>query len=142
MQFIDGAYNNFSAGLTDIFLAIVDTTANGNFALKYFSYLGGTNDDTPLALEVDSNGVAYLAGSTTSTDFPMAGNSVQTTGAGTAVSGFVAAIDPSLYGGVSPKPVPTITTGSSTGVAPPASPVTGLASARRQAVRAPPACLP
>ena len=48
MQYIDGAYNNFSAGLTDIFLAIVDTTANGNFALKYFSYLGGGNVDIRL----------------------------------------------------------------------------------------------
>ncbi len=101
MPYIDGAYNNFTAGLTDIFLAIVDTTANGNFALKYFSYLGGANNDIPLALEVDANGVAYMAGTTTSTDFPMAGNSVQTTGSGTVVSGFVAAIDPSLYGGVS-----------------------------------------
>jgi hypothetical protein len=99
MPYIDGAYNNFSAGLTDIFLAIIDTTANGNFALKYFSYLGGANVDTPLALEVDSAGVAYIAGSTTSTDFPMVGNSVQTTGATSATSGFVAVIDPSLYGG-------------------------------------------
>jgi hypothetical protein len=99
MQYIDGAYNNFNAGNIDIFLAIVDTTANGNFALKYFSYLGGSNNDTPLALEVDSNGVAYLAGSTDSAGFPVAGNSVQTTGAGSVAAGFVAAIDPSLYGG-------------------------------------------
>ena len=27
MPYIDGAYNNLSAGLTDIFLAIIDTTA-------------------------------------------------------------------------------------------------------------------
>jgi len=99
MQYIDGAYNNFNAGLTDIFLAIVDTTANGNFAIKYFSYLGGSGLDIALALEVDSKGVAYLAGSTTSTNFPMAGNSFQSTGAATVVSGFLATIDPSLYGG-------------------------------------------
>ena len=90
MPYIDGAYDNFSAGLTDIFLAIIDTTANGNFALKYFSYLGGSNVDTPLALDVDSNGVAYIAGSTTSVDFPMVGNSVQTTGSATVTNGFVA----------------------------------------------------
>ncbi len=99
MQYIDGAYNNFSAGLTDIFLAIVDTTANGNYALKYFSYLGGSNVDIPLSLDVDSNGVAYLGGSTTSVDFPMAGTSFQTTGSATVTDGFVAVIDPSLYGG-------------------------------------------
>jgi hypothetical protein len=99
MPFIDGAYNNVSSGLTDVFLAIVDTTANGNFALKYFSYIGGGNVDTPLALEVDSQGVAYIAGSTTSTNFPMAGSNVQSTGAASAAAGFIAAIDPSLYGG-------------------------------------------
>jgi hypothetical protein len=99
MPYVDGAYNNFSAGLTDVFLAIVDTTANGNFALKYFSYLGGSNVDTPLSLDVDSKGVAYLGGSTTSVNFPMAGNSFQTTGSATVTDGFVAVIDPSLYGG-------------------------------------------
>ena len=101
MQYIDGAYDNYNDGLVDIFLAIVDTTANGNYALKYFSYLGGTNNDTPLALEVDANGVAYMAGTTTSVDFPMAGNSFQSTGSASVVNGFVALIDPSLYGGVS-----------------------------------------
>jgi hypothetical protein len=100
MQWIDGAYDNFNDGLTDIFLAIVDTT-DGNFTLKYFSYLGGSNNDYPTALEVDSAGVAYIAGYTTSTDFPMAGNSFQTTAATIATDGFVATIDPSLYGGVS-----------------------------------------
>jgi len=50
MPWIDGAYDNYNFGQTDIFLAIVDTTANGNFTLKYFSYLGGSLDDIPLAL--------------------------------------------------------------------------------------------
>ncbi len=101
MPYIDGAYNNYTAGLTDIFLAIIDTTANGNFQLVYFSYLGGTNLDVPLALDVDSKGVAYMTGTTTSVDFPMAGTSVQSTGSATTIDAFVAAIDPSLYGGVS-----------------------------------------
>jgi hypothetical protein len=100
MPYIDGAYDNFNDGLTDIFLAIIDTT-DGNFTLKYFSYLGGTNNDVPQALEVDSAGVAYLAGYTSSVDFPMAGNSYQTTASTTGTTGFVATIDPSLYGGVS-----------------------------------------
>jgi hypothetical protein len=46
MPYIDGAYDNFNAGLIDIFLAIIDTT-DGNFTLKYFSYLGGANNDKP-----------------------------------------------------------------------------------------------
>jgi hypothetical protein len=96
---IDGAYSDHSLGLTDIFLAIIDTTANGNFALKYFSYLGGSALDIPLAIDVDSNGVAYMTGTTTSVDFPMAGASVQTTSSATSVLSFIAAVDPSGYGG-------------------------------------------
>jgi hypothetical protein len=97
MPYIDGAYNNLSSGFTDIFLGIIDT--NNNFQLKYFSYLGGGNNDVPLALDVNATGVAFMGGSTNSTNFPVAGNSVQTTGAGSSVAGFVAVIDPALYGG-------------------------------------------
>jgi hypothetical protein len=99
MQWIDGAYDNFNDGFIDIFLTIIDTTPNGNFTTKYFSYLGGSNNDTPTSLEVDANGVAYMAGTTTSVDFPMAGNSYLATGSATVTNGFVATIDPSLYGG-------------------------------------------
>ena len=98
---IDGAYSDHSLGLTDIFLAIIDTTANGNFALKYFSYLGGSGLDIPNAIDVDPNGVAYMTGTTTSVDFPMVGNSVQTTSSATSVLSFIAAVDPSGYGGSS-----------------------------------------
>jgi len=104
MPYIDGAYDNFNTGLIDVFLAIVDTTAassTGNYPLVYFSYLGGTNNDKALGIDVDSNGVAYMTGNTTSTDFPIVGNSVQTIGAGSQQQGFVAVIDPSQYGGVS-----------------------------------------
>ena len=95
---IEGAYNTLNAGRTDIFLAIIDTT-DGNFTLKYFSYLGGADNDVPSALEVDSSGVAYLAGYTLSINFPMAGTSYQTTASSTGTKGFVATIDPSIAGG-------------------------------------------
>ena len=98
---INGAYNNNTAGLTDIFLAIIDPSQQGNGQLVYFSYLGGSGVDIPLALAVDQNGVAYMTGTTTSTDFPIAGNSVQTLGPATVTEAFVAAIDPSQYGMVS-----------------------------------------
>jgi hypothetical protein len=97
---IDGAYNNVNAGQTDIFIAILDTTTP-NLAPVYFSYLGGSALDVPLAMDVDSAGVVYLTGTTTSTNFPTAGNAAQTTGAATAVDAFVVKLDPSQYGGAS-----------------------------------------
>jgi hypothetical protein len=99
MPYIDGAFDNSNAGLTDCFIAIMDTSPNAGNQLIYFSYLGGSNIDIPLALDVDQNGVVYLTGSTTSTNFPMAGNSFQTTGAGSVQAAFVAAIDHTQYGG-------------------------------------------
>ncbi len=93
-----GGVGNFyigsNTGLTDIFLAIVDTTNNYN--LVYFSYLGGSNTDIPTAMQIDSQGRAYLTGSTNSTDFPIAGNAALSTGGATATAAFVAALDPNL----------------------------------------------
>jgi hypothetical protein len=98
----DGAWANNLQGTVNIFLAIVSTTQNnGNFPITYFSYIGGQLVDIPLALDVDSSGSAYIAGTTTSTNFPLTGNAFQTTGAGSITSSFVAEINPSLYGGVS-----------------------------------------
>jgi hypothetical protein len=98
---INGAYDNNSAGLTDIFLAIIDPSKQGNGQLVYFSYFGGSSIDIPLALAVDPNGVAFMTGTTNSTDLPIFGNAVQTVGPVTVTQAFVAAIDPSQYGGVS-----------------------------------------
>ena len=100
MPYIDGAYNNLSSGLTDIFLAIVDTTATATSSSSTSLTSAAATSISPLALEVRFRRAwPSSAGSTTSTNFPMAGNSVQTTGAGSAVAGFVAVIDPTLYGG-------------------------------------------
>jgi hypothetical protein len=101
MPAINGAYSNNSFGLADIFIAIIDTTAaDQSFPLTYFTYLGGANLDIPTAMDVDSSGVIYLTGSTTSTNFPTVGASVQSTG-GANQDAFVAVVDPSQYGGVS-----------------------------------------
>ena len=96
IPYIDGAYNNNASGLTDIFLSILDTAPDGTFQPVYFSYLGGANLDIPLAMDVDANGLVYLTGTTTSTNFPMAGNSVQPTGAASTIDAFVVVLSPFL----------------------------------------------
>jgi hypothetical protein len=99
LPYIDGAYNNNTSGLTDIFLAIVDLTPGAGYRLVYFSYLGGSNLDIPKALDVDAKGVAYITGTTNSTNFPMAGGPFQSTGAANSVDAFVVKLDPAGYGG-------------------------------------------
>jgi Beta-propeller repeat len=55
-------------GVTDAFVAKLDPTGTG---LLYATYLGGSGDDIGNAIAVDTNGNAYVAGSTTSGNFPV-----------------------------------------------------------------------
>jgi len=101
IPYINGAYNNdYDAG-SDNFIQILDTTAAGGFQAVYSSYIGGSGNDIPFGLDVDANGIFYVTGATTSTDFPMAGNSYQTVGGATNQSCYVYQLNPALYGGIS-----------------------------------------
>jgi hypothetical protein len=51
-------------------------------SLAYSTYLGGTSTDDGLAIAVDGNGSAYVAGETTSTDFPTTAGAFDRTNAG------------------------------------------------------------
>jgi len=101
IPYINGAFNNDYTGLTDMFLQILDTTPAGGFQPIYSSYIGGAGNDIPLGLDVDSAGIFYVTGNTTSTNFPMAGNSYQTSGGATNQSAIVFQLNPALYGGIS-----------------------------------------
>jgi len=46
--------------------------------LLYLSYLGGSNNDGAMAIAIDSGGNAYVTGFTDSTNFPLAGATLQT----------------------------------------------------------------
>ena len=46
--------------------------------LDYVTYLGGTGSDTPVGIKVDGSGDPFVAGTTTSTDFPFSANAYQT----------------------------------------------------------------
>ena len=65
--------------LNDVF--VTKLNSNGT-ALIYSTYVGGSGDDFPAGIAVDANGNAYVAGQTTSANFPA-----------------VSALQPSLSGG-------------------------------------------
>lgn len=68
----------------DGFISAIKPDGSG---LVYSTYLGGRFDDGVTALALDKSGALYATGYTLSTDFPLAGNSAQTTnhGSGTNV---------------------------------------------------------
>jgi uncharacterized protein (TIGR03437 family) len=72
-------------------------------ALIYSTFLGGTGADAPYALSIDAQGYAYVAGSTTSPNFPVTQGAYQTTFGGASPNldtqyaygdGFVSKISP------------------------------------------------
>jgi hypothetical protein len=88
------AYSTTFIAITDIFVAILDATPGAGYPLLYMTYFGGNAVDIPTAIDVDASGFVYLTGSTTSTNFPLAGGSFQNTGATTNACSFVVKLHP------------------------------------------------
>lgn len=65
-----------SPGNTDIFVAKLDPAKSGSDSLLYTTYIGGSGADEPRRIAF-RNGNLYIAGNTTSTNFPVLGNSIQ-----------------------------------------------------------------
>src|SRR5216684_1733026 len=93
------------AAFSDVFV----TKINAGGTLGYSTYLGGSSDDTGIAIAVDSSGSAYVTGETTDTnttvatgDFPVTSGAFQTSyGNGSAAAGsnaFVTKLNPSGSG--------------------------------------------
>ena len=70
--------NGGTSGGKDAFIAAFDPKRYGGPSLRYLTYLGGSRDDAATAIAVDAHSNIYVTGTTSSSDFPMAGNSVQT----------------------------------------------------------------
>jgi Abnormal spindle-like microcephaly-assoc'd, ASPM-SPD-2-Hydin/Beta-propeller repeat len=64
-----GAFDTNGSGNGKAFVTLVDTSKSGSGSVTYSTYLGGTGGDTAFGIRVDSSGIAYLTGTTTSTDF-------------------------------------------------------------------------
>jgi hypothetical protein len=71
------------------FVAKLDPSSN----IVYATYLGGSYSDQPTAIQVDANGYAYIAGSTSSSDFPITGGAFQTS-LKTGPDGFISKLNP------------------------------------------------
>lgn len=76
-----GAYDasfNGGYGFYQIDMGISKFSSDGT-ALIYSTYIGGSGNETPNSIITNDQGELYILGSSTSTDFPIAGNGYQTT---------------------------------------------------------------
>ena len=83
--------SKYGGGTFDAFVAKLNASGS---ALLYSTYLGGNSEDDGNGIAVDAAGSAYVAGLTTSTDFPTA-NPLQSKNAGSS-DVFVAVTPPSV----------------------------------------------
>lgn len=63
-----------SAGASDIFITKIDKSGS---SLLYSSFIGGSGFDAVSRIAVDAAGNVYLAGGTSSTDFPVTSGAIQ-----------------------------------------------------------------
>lgn len=70
------AYQDANAGGGDVFVAKLNPAGTG---LVYSTFLGGTGTDIATGIAIDSSGNAYIAGDTSSTNFPTTSNAFQST---------------------------------------------------------------
>ncbi len=99
---MDG-FQDHNAGLTDYFVTVFDASGH----LRYSTYLGGSgvegeavfSDDNANGnnIAVDAQGLVYVTGTTSSTDFPLTDNALQPTLNGT-TNAFLTIINPAMSG--------------------------------------------
>lgn len=93
-------YQVNNAGRTDIFLVKFRINPDGSATTLFFTWLGGTDVEELSDMKFDRQGRIVLTGITNSNNFPLAGNSFQTT-AGGDFDVFVSVIDPNQGGSAS-----------------------------------------
>jgi hypothetical protein len=85
-----GAFQPTGSGTSDVFVSKLNPAGS---ALVYSTYLGGSGSDGASGISVDAAGNAYVAGGTSSIDFPTTAGAFQATLAGSG-NAFVAKLDP------------------------------------------------
>ncbi len=74
-----GVFQTTLNGTQNIFIAKIDPTRTDG--LVYVTYLGGNGTDTPVGIKVDGAGDPFVAGTTSSTNFPTTPTAYQTAAA-------------------------------------------------------------
>jgi hypothetical protein len=92
-----GAFQTTNSAAGKAFVAAFDATQSGIQSLVYSTLLGGTNGsegEVANALAVDRNGDTFVAGSTSSSDFPTSSNAYQTKLMNYSWDAFLTELDP------------------------------------------------
>lgn len=84
------AFQNNIQGAQD---AIVAKFNPGLSNLLFSTYLGGVKNDAAYSIKVDTNGIMYVAGGTSSSNFPTTAGVISTTYNGGKADGFIAKLD-------------------------------------------------
>ncbi len=84
-----GAYRTAPVGIDGF---VTEFNTNGN-ALAYSTFLGGSSTDEIWAIAVNNRGIAFVTGSTQSSDFPVTSGAFQKSLASGATNAFVTAIN-------------------------------------------------
>ncbi len=95
LQVTSGAFQSTLKGTTNGFVAVFDPSQFASASLLYATYLGGTGIDVPYGIATH-NGKAYVTGSTTSFDFPVANATLPSSAGGTDM--FITELDPRQSG--------------------------------------------
>ena len=85
-------------GVVDAFVTVLNPAGS---ALVYSTFLGGSAFDDGRRIAVDSLGMAYVAGVTSSSDFPTTSGAFQTAYGGGNADAFIAKLDPTKSGAAS-----------------------------------------
>jgi hypothetical protein len=90
--FTAGAVDSTHNGQGDIFVALIDSTGT---TIEYATYLGGSQNDNPYSIEVDDSNFVYVAGYTSSPNFPVTASAFDTLYEGSCEA-FALKMDPTL----------------------------------------------
>ncbi|HTR38267.1 MAG TPA: SBBP repeat-containing protein [Bryobacteraceae bacterium] len=84
------AFQSVFGGGDDVFISKLNPIGS---ALLYSSYLGGADHDEGYGIAIDASGNVYMAGTTSSSDFPITGGAMESAFGGGANDSFVAKLN-------------------------------------------------